>query len=282
MNRYRAIWVSDVHLGIRDCKAEFLLDFLQKNPCDTSYLVGDLIDFWQMPRNRRWPDSHSEVLRWILSRAATDCRVVYIPGNHDEIARDCIGLFFGNVEILERTIHTTADGRKLLLVHGDEFDNAVRCNRITEWLGDHGYNLLLALNRLTSRLRRHWNYPYWSLAGALKRRIGHVARYIERFEHAAAHAARKAGCDGIVCGHIHHAAVRRIDGVLYCNDGDWVESCTALAERPDGSLNLIHWSDSNVVPMPAPPRVASAAADEHEVSPQPAVGRAFLAKTGTE
>ncbi len=244
---FRTIWLSDIHLGVKDCKAEFLLDFLHATDCETLYLVGDIIDFWQMPRGQ-WPDKHNQVLQLLLARSMQKGRrVIYIPGNHDAIARHYIGLFFGGVEIAPSQIHETADGRRLWITHGDEFDHIVQCGSLLEWLGDNSYSMLLHLNRLTNYARRYFNYPYWSLASFLKLRIRTIAQYIARFEQAAIFEAKRQGVDGIVCGHIHKPALQDIEGMVYCNDGDWVESCTALVEHPDGQLEVLHWADRNVV-----------------------------------
>jgi len=245
--RFRSIWISDVHLGVKNCKANFLLDFLESTACENLYLVGDIVDFWHMPRGKRWPDAHNQVLQALLEKANLGTRVVYIPGNHDELARNYTGLFFGGVEILPQHIHETADGRRLLIVHGDSFDSAVKCGRLLEWVGDWGYGFLLFVNHLINFMRHRFNYPYWSLANFLKQKIGTVANYIVRFEQAAAHEAARRGLDGIICGHIHKPALTNINGVLYCNDGDWVESCTALVEHMDGQLEIIHWADKTIV-----------------------------------
>jgi UDP-2,3-diacylglucosamine pyrophosphatase LpxH len=258
-SRFRSIWISDVHLGVKNCKADFLLDFLRYADCDQLYLIGDIVDFWYMPRGRRWPDSHNQVLQALLEKSNRGTRVIYIPGNHDELARQYTGLFFGGIEIVPHWIHETADGRRLLVSHGDEFDNAVKCGRLLEWVGDRGYNLLLFANHLINFMRRRLNYPYWSLANFLKQRIGRVADYIARFEQAAAHEAARRNLDGIICGHIHKPELREIGGIMYCNDGDWVESCTALVEHVDGRMEIIHWTDRTVV-MLQERRIRSAAA----------------------
>lgn len=241
--RYRAIWLSDIHLGFKGCKAEYLLDFLSATESDYLYLVGDIIDVWSMKRSMFWPQEHNNVIRTILGKAKNGTKVVYIPGNHDEMFRDYDGLVFGNVEIHTRFIHTTADGRCLLLLHGDEFDCAVRCGRLMAYLGDKAYSFLLTLNRAVNYVRRRRGFPYFSVAAYLKRKVKNAVTLISDFERAVAHEARKHNVDGLVYGHIHHAEIAKIGGVLYCNDGDWVESCTTLVENPDGSLQLLHWAD---------------------------------------
>ncbi len=240
---YNAIWLSDIHLGYRDCKAEFLLDFLNKTHGDTLYLVGDVVDLESMKRSFLWPQSHHEVLRKIISLANSGTRVIYVPGNHDGLVRDIVGSSVLNIEIHPHYVHTTGDGKQLLLMHGDEFDHAVLCSAFTRVIGDAGYSLLLRLNRWSNRVRRGLGLPYWSLAYYVKNRVKNARAAIAAFEEAAALEALRWGVDGIICGHIHQPEIRTIDGILYCNDGDWVESCTALIEHRGGKLELIHWGD---------------------------------------
>jgi UDP-2,3-diacylglucosamine pyrophosphatase LpxH len=247
-HRYNSVWISDVHLGFRDCKAAFLLTFLESVQCDTLYLVGDLIDLWSLHKGGRWPESHSRVLQAIVVKAAQGTRVVYVPGNHDEAIRRHVGLFVGGVEIAGEMIHETADGHRYLVIHGDEFDGVIRCgSSLVFWLGDWMYDILLFVNRWTNCIRRCFGYPYWSLASAVKRRIGGAVDYISRYETMVAREAARRGLDGVICGHIHKAAIRELEGVVYCNDGDWVESCTALVEHPDGALEILYWADETVV-----------------------------------
>jgi UDP-2,3-diacylglucosamine pyrophosphatase LpxH len=242
--RYRTIWLSDIHLGYRGCKAEFLLDFLRSTECENLYLVGDIIDVWSLKRRGLyWPQAHNNVIRTILGKAKHDTKVVYIPGNHDEIFRDYDGFVFGNVEIRNSYIHTTADGRRLLMMHGDEFDSVIRCSRWVGYLGDHAYDFLLYINRWFNLFRRKLGFPYWSISAFLKNKVKNAVNVISNFEHAVAHEAQRNDVDGLVCGHIHHAEINYINGVLYCNDGDWVESCTAMVEHHDGELEILHWSD---------------------------------------
>lgn len=240
---YRAIFISDIHLGTADCRADYLLDFLRHTHCDTLYLVGDVIDLWAMRRQVHWPQTHSEVLRAFFDLAAAGTRVVYIPGNHDEALRSLAGSTYNGIEIRLDDVHVTRDGRRLRVSHGDEFDAAVHCGRVVQAIGDAAYNVLLWLNRQTARLRGRYGRPYWSLSAWLKGRSGGARRYVRRFMGAAAHEAARHAFDGYVCGHIHVAGIEQVDGVLYCNDGDWVEHCTALVERRDGRLQLIHWAD---------------------------------------
>lgn len=238
-----SIWLSDIHLGYKGCRADFLLDFLSSIRADVIYLVGDVIDFWAMGRHFSWPENHQAVLRRLLALAASGTRVVYIPGNHDELSRELCGSNLLNVEILPEAVHTTATGKRLLMVHGDQFDHAVRRGLIHRLAGDMSYDFLLFLNRWGNRVRRWAGLPYWSLAYYIKNRVKNARAAIAAFESAAAAEARRRGLDGIICGHIHQPEIRTIDGVLYCNDGDWIESCTALVEHRDGRLELIHWGD---------------------------------------
>jgi len=244
-HRYRTVFISDTHLGFRGARADFLLDFLRSTEAQTLYLVGDIVDVWKMERRGLfWPREHSQVLREIVGKAENGTRVVYVPGNHDEKFREFAGSMIHNVEIERQSIHRTADGRRFLVMHGDEFDAAVKCSRLLSALGNHGYDFLLRTNRIVNAVRREFGFPYWSLAAFLKHRVGNAVSYIQRFEEAVAREAEKRGVDGIVAGHIHHAEIRRIGDVLYCNDGDWVESCTALVEDARGTLEIVHWSDA--------------------------------------
>jgi UDP-2,3-diacylglucosamine pyrophosphatase LpxH len=238
-----AVWLSDLHLGYRGCRAEFILDFLENNPARIVYLVGDVFDFWALKRQFSWPESHHAVLKKLLDIAASGTRVVYIPGNHDDPCREFCDKRVLNVEILREAVHKTAAGKRFLMVHGDEFDHAVLCGRLHKLMGDIGYNALLFLNRWSNRARRWLGLPYWSMAYYIKNRVTNARTAIRAFEEAAAAEAKSRGLDGIICGHIHQPEIRNIDGVLYCNDGDWVESCTALVEHHDGRLELMHWGD---------------------------------------
>ncbi len=243
--RYRTIFISDTHLGFRGARADYLLEFLQSVECDTLYLVGDILDIWEMRRRGvRWPDSHNAVVQNILQRARAGTRVVYIPGNHDEMMRDYAGMSIEGVSIELRAIHECADGRRLLVLHGDEFDTVVQCSRFVSMLGHRMYAGLIRTNHWVNRVRQAFNRPYWSLAAHLKHRVKNAMQYIANYEEALVHEAEQAGVDGLVCGHIHHAEVNHSRGVLYCNDGDWVESCTALVESYAGELELLRWIES--------------------------------------
>ncbi len=239
---FRTIWISDVHLGTRGCKSEYLLSFLKWNESDFLYLVGDMIDGWRLKNNWYWEQSHNDVIQKILRKARKGVRVVYVPGNHDEAARDYTGLDFGGVAVEREAIHKTADGRRLLVIHGDEFDCIVRYARWLALLGDIGYRAALSINNRFNSIRRRLGYPYWSLSAFLKHKVKNAVEHISNFEVAIAEEAGRRNVDGVVCGHIHHAEIRDIGGVLYCNDGDWVESCTALVEHFDGRLEILHWA----------------------------------------
>jgi UDP-2,3-diacylglucosamine pyrophosphatase LpxH len=249
--RYRAIWISDVHLGTRGCKAEFLLDFLRRTESDFLYLVGDIVDGWRLKRSWYWRQEHNDVLQKLLRKARKGTSVVYIPGNHDEAARDYCGLQFGGVHVQKEAVHETADGRKLLVIHGDEFDAVVRYAKWLAVLGDRAYIFLLAVNHWFNAARRRLGFPYWSLSAWLKGRVKNAVEYVSSFEAAVAEEARRRSVDGVVCGHIHCAQMREIDGVLYCNDGDWVESCTALVEHFDGRLEILRWAEPGHAPVAA-------------------------------
>lgn len=240
---FRTAWISDVHLGFKGCKAELLLDFLKAIKVEQLYLVGDIVDLWSMTKVVHWPQSHNNVVRKLLSMAKKGTRIIYIPGNHDDPLRDYDGMCFGNVVIRTCDTHVMADGRQFLVMHGDEFDSAVKCNRLLSFLGFHFYDFILELNRSYNYLRRKLGLPYWSLSNYIKHRVDNAVKYITRFEEAVAHEANKHGVDGLICGHIHRANMRNVNGVEYCNTGDWVESCTALVEHRDGRLELINWAE---------------------------------------
>ena len=240
--RYRTIFISDLHLGTPGCQANALLDFLKAHPSDNLYLVGDIIDGWQLRRKWYWPQAHNDVVQKLLKRARKGCRVVFIPGNHDEFAREFIGHRFGDIEVMEEAVHITADGRQLWVIHGDYFDAVVQCARWLAIVGDNLYEFTLKLNRYLNSLRARMGLPYWSLSAYLKQKVKSALNYVTDFEVAVANEARNRGHQGVVCGHIHRAEMRDIGGVLYCNDGDWVESRTALVEHFDGALELLHWA----------------------------------------
>jgi len=244
--RYRTIWLSDTHLGTRGCQARALLDFLDAHDCDYLYLVGDIIDFWRLKRAPHWTQLHSDVIRMVLSKARAGTVVTLVPGNHDEYLRRFCDLQLGNIMVTAEAVHRTVDGRLLLVVHGDQFDGITRCHRWLALTGDVGYDVLLVLNRWFNRGRRLLRLPYWSLSAYVKGKVKRAVCFITAFETALAHEAHRRNLHGVVCGHIHRAEIREIQGILYCNTGDWVESCTALAERSDGSLELLSMAPATV------------------------------------
>ena len=257
---HRTLWISDVHLGTTGCKAAYLLDFLRHNDADTLYLVGDIIDGWQLRRGWYWHRSHNDVVQKVLRKARKGTRVIFVPGNHDEFARQFAGLCFGDIEVVDELVHTTADGRRLWVIHGDQFDGVVQNAKWLAYVGDALYTVALSLNHWFNRARSRLGLRYWSLSQYLKQRVKNAVSFISDFEHALAREARRRGLDGVVCGHIHKAEIRMIDGTLYCNDGDWVESLTALAEAHDGTLSLIVWD--HLLDGSAQPLVLPAAFDE--------------------
>jgi UDP-2,3-diacylglucosamine pyrophosphatase LpxH len=249
--RYRTIWISDVHLGTRGCNAAMLVDFLRSVECETLYLVGDIVDGWRLRKGWYWPDSHNEVIRRILKMAHRGTRVIFVAGNHDEVFRDYAGMTFGGVEMVLEAVHETADGRRLLVTHGDSFDGVVLYHRWLAFLGDKAYEVLLRANVLVNAARRLLKLPYWSLSAHLKRKVKNAVQYVCDFEDAVAREAIERRMDGIVCGHIHCAEIRQIAGITYYNDGDWVESCTALVEDPAGAMSIVEWAAEAAPANPA-------------------------------
>lgn len=240
---FRTLFISDVHLGCRGCQAPLLLDFLRYHDAETVYLVGDIVDGWRLKRGWYWPQTHNDVVQKLLRKGRKGSRMIYIPGNHDDFLRDYVGTHFGGVEVMDRALHETADGRKLLVIHGDDFDVVVRHARWLAHLGAGAYSTVLALNTGFNRMRRRFGLGYWSLSAWLKLRVKNAVNYIGAFEDALAKEARRVGADGVVCGHIHHARIDDSDGFQYVNTGDWVESCTAVAEHHDGRLEIIYWTE---------------------------------------
>lgn len=239
--RYRAVFISDLHLGTAGCQAVALLDFLKHHPSQTLYLVGDIIDGWQLRRRWFWPQAHNDVVQKLLRRARKGCRVVFVPGNHDEFARQFDGHHFGGIEVHKEAVHTTLDGRHLWVVHGDHFDGVIQYAKWLAYVGDHLYEFILKVNRHFNSARARLGLPYWSLSQYLKHKVKTAVNFVSDFETAVASEARSRGYQGVVCGHIHRAEMRVIDGTLYCNDGDWVESLSALVEHMDGRLELVNW-----------------------------------------
>ncbi len=261
MVQVRAIFISDVHLGTRACQADRLLDFLREHPSEHLYLIGDIVDFWSMSRGIYWTSAQNTVVQKILRRARHGGQVMLIPGNHDEALRAHDGLDFGGIRVQNEHIHVTADGKRLLLVHGDEFDQVTRYHRWVAVLGDMAYNLLVRINISLSWFRRRLGLTgYWSLAGYAKRKVKTAINFIFNFEDSVVRAVKERQLDGVVCGHIHWAALRQVDEVLYINCGDWVDSCTGIVEHLDGRLELISWGNAAVttpgeaeeVPSPTP------------------------------
>jgi len=261
---YRTIFISDTHLGTRGCKAEALADFLAHNECETLFLVGDIVDGWQLKRRWIWPEAHTQVVAEILRKADGGTRVIFVPGNHDEFARDYAGRLFAGVEVINETVHVTADGKRFLVLHGDRFDGVIACAKWLAHMGDWAYGMALRGNDLLFRVRKGLGLPYWSLSAWLKHTVKNAVEYISRYEEIVAAEAKKRGVDGVVCGHIHHAEIRMIGDVLYLNDGDWVESCSALVEDARGNMEILRWA--------LPPQRSAARAGQAEAGdPAPAL-----------
>ena len=249
--RVRTAWISDLHLGTPGCQAVPLLDFLRDLDCETLYLVGDIIDGWQLRRSWYWPQAHNDVVQKLLRKARKGTRVIFVPGNHDEFARKYVAHNFGGVDVMDECLHVTADGKRLWVTHGDLYDGVVQHARWLAIMGDVAYEFTLKVNRWFNHWRAKLGLPYWSLSKYLKHKVKRAVAFIDDYESAVAREAKKRGAHGVVCGHIHHAEIREIDGVLYCNDGDWVESLTALVEHHDGRLEIIDRSSEALVPQSA-------------------------------
>ena len=245
--RYRTVWISDVHLGTKGCNAELLIDFLDHVDSDTMYLVGDIIDGWRLKKKFYWPPAHNDIVWRILKRAKRGTRIVYIPGNHDEMFRQFTGLDFGGVEIRRAAFHDTADGRRLMVLHGDEFDGVMLAHRWLAFVGDALYHFLMGVSRWVNVVRRALDLPYWSLSKVAKHKVKNAVEFISHYEEVVARAAGQRGVDGVVCGHIHTAEHRLFEhdgrSIEYWNDGDWVEGCNALVEHEDGRMEILHWPD---------------------------------------
>lgn len=243
ITRNRAIFISDVHLGTKDCKARQLNEFLKTHHCDQLYIVGDFIDGWRMAKKVHWKKSYNRIIRRILKLSKRGVDIYYITGNHDEFLRKFANNRFDNIRLINKMVHQTADDKRLVVMHGDQFDGVTRAHNLLKWVGDWGYDLLMFLNRQFNRARAKYGYGYWSFAGFLKTHIKRAQTYIADYEDAASHYAAKHHYDGIICGHIHHAAMKTINDVSYYNTGDWVESCTALIEDFDGQFRLMDWKN---------------------------------------
>ena len=240
---FRTLFISDVHLGSKAAQAELLVDFLRVHDAEKIYLVGDIVDGWRLKRSWHWPQAHNDVVQKLLRKARKGASVIYVPGNHDEFLRDFPGQHFGGVEVKLTDVHVTADGRRFLVIHGDAFDVVVRNARVIAYLGDWAYDAAIAVNVVFNLVRRRLGFPYWSISSWAKLKVKNAVNFIGAFETALAEEARKHGCEGVICGHIHHAQLTSHDGIEYVNTGDWVESCTAVAERHDGSFELIRWTE---------------------------------------
>jgi len=239
---FRTLFLSDVHLGTRGCQADKFLDFLRLHDADTIYLVGDIVDGWALKSNWHWPQAHNNVVQKLLRKARKGSRLVYIPGNHDEFLRDYYGTHFGGVEVVEQEVHTAADGRHYLVIHGHLFDVVIRHARWLALLGDKAYDAAIALNTLYNNIRRRLGLPYFSLSQWAKLKVKNAVSFIGEFERTLAAEAARHGVDGVICGQIHHASRWTRDGFTYMNCGDWVESCTAIAEHYDGQFEIISWT----------------------------------------
>ena len=245
--KYRTVWISDVHLGTKASKVEYLDDFMSSIECENLYLVGDIIDGWQMGRGSTYfPQSHVDIIRRFLNKARHGTNVFYVVGNHDEFLRKYLDFIsqvhLGNIQIADEFVHTTVDNRKLWIIHGDLYDGVTRYHAWVSHLGDIGYNLLISLNSMFNRIRKVMGRPYWSLSAYIKHKVKGAVEFIGSFEVVVAKQCKKSGYDGVVCGHIHKAQIKHIDGITYYNDGDWVESCTALVEHLDGHMEIITWN----------------------------------------
>jgi UDP-2,3-diacylglucosamine pyrophosphatase LpxH len=248
---YRALFISDVHLGSKGCQAEALAEFLKFHHAPVIYLVGDIVDGWRLKKRHFWPQSHTDVIRRLFTKAKRGSRIVYVTGNHDDFLRRYSGIHFGNIELCDEVVHETLSGKKLWVLHGDAYDGVVTCHKWLALLGDWAYESMLHVNRWYNKLRQYWGFGYWSLSAYLKHRVKRAVMYIHEYEHLLMRDAHKAGLDGVVCGHIHHAEIRQTEQGWYGNCGDWVESCTALVEHEDGRMALLRYH-------------ASAVADSHQ------------------
>ena len=243
VRRFRTIWISDIHLGTTGCQAARLLEFLQATESETLYLVGDIIDGWQLKRRWYWDQTHNNVVQNVLKKAKKGTEVIFVPGNHDEAIRQVINLDFGGIRIRDELVHVTANGKRMLVLHGDRFDGVIACAKWLAYVGDSLYTMILKFNQVYNKWRARAGLPYWSLSQYLKLKVKNAVSYITSFEQALAAEARRKGVDGVICGHIHKPEIRDIDGITYCNDGDWVESLSALVEDHTGELRLVSWQE---------------------------------------
>lgn len=258
-HKYRSIFISDVHLGTKDVRNDCLLNFLTTVEADYIYLVGDIVDFWKLKKSWHWPETNNQIVQRVLDKVKEGTKVIYIPGNHDERLRDYVGSNLNDVIVCEDAIHTTKENKKLLLIHGDEFDSIVMTNKWLVHFGDWLYDHIVVLNRYYNYVRRKLGFPYWSLSSYLKMHTKKAVQYIENFENAVIHEAKRRGLDGVVCGHIHHPAMKQVDGVMYANTGDWVENCTAIVENQNGQLEVLRWANMHELEKQQLPKVVTAA-----------------------
>jgi UDP-2,3-diacylglucosamine pyrophosphatase LpxH len=263
VEQYKTIFLSDLHLGSKSAQAELLLDFLKHNHAQKIYLVGDIVDGWQLKKGWYWPQAHNDVVQKILRAARKGSRIIYVPGNHDEFARDYTGLTFGGIEVANESIHETVNGRKYLIMHGDQFDIVVCNARWLALLGDWAYQLAIVANTWFNKIRKIYGVGYWSLSAWAKMKVKNAVNFIGDFEKTLAAEARRRGFDGVICGHIHHAVIRKIDGIDYVNTGDFVESCTAIVEHEDGRLEILYWRTT------AAERLAALAQKNQKILPAP-------------
>jgi UDP-2,3-diacylglucosamine pyrophosphatase LpxH len=219
-----------------------MLDFLRYNDADKYFLVGDIIDGWRLKGGWYWPQTHNDVMQKLLRKVRRGAAMTFVPGNHDEFARQFLGLSFGGIEIRRNAVHTAADGRRYWVTHGDEFDVVVRHAKWLAFFGDWAYDAAIFINTHFNRLRRAFGFGYWSFSAWAKLKVKNAVNFIGSFERELAGEAKKRGVDGVICGHIHHAAIREMDGVTYVNTGDFVESCTVVVERDNGMMEIVHWS----------------------------------------
>lgn len=243
MNKYRTIFISDVHLGTKGCQAEVLDDFLRNNDSEKLYLVGDIIDGWKLQKRIYWPQEHSNVIRKIIGKARKGTKVFYIPGNHDEILRKWLDmdLRFGRIRIVENKVHKGADGKEYFVVHGDAFDGITRLAPWVAWLGDSAYEVSQNLNRWYNQVRKKLGMRYWSFSKFLKHNVKKAVDFIFKFEQNVSEYCEKQGYAGAITGHIHTPEIKKVNGVVYMNCGDWVENTTALVEHHDGRFEIVEW-----------------------------------------
>lgn len=242
VKKVRALFLSDVHLGMKTIRVGQLIDFLRSHDAETIYLVGDIIDGWRLQKKWRWTEEYNQVVELLLAKAAAGTRIIYLPGNHDELVRSYLGTYFGEIEFVDRTVHVTADGKTYLVIHGDQFDVVVKHAKWLAHVGDSAYNFALRTNGVINWVRRKLGKEYWSLSAWAKEKVKGAVSVIGRFEEALTSEAKNSGVDGVICGHIHLADMHERFGIHYINTGDWVESCTAIAEGFDGEFELIRWT----------------------------------------